>query len=124
MKLQETLNRMRSCAQIILATIRTAEDSNISQSEFLSAQNAIDALFVLWNNHDQSFSDYLKEEVHLKLLHVFEKRAQRKDVYDQAKVEKLLNLILKEVESPRNRGLVFYIFLFLVIQEFSRLMSP
>ncbi len=107
-KQQTLLTRMRGCAQLILATIRVGEDSIISPDEYFSAQNAIDALFVLWNHHDQSFSDSLREEVHLKLTRTFEKRPKRKDVFDLKKIEKLFDLILKETESPRkNRGLVF-----------------
>lgn len=108
-KKQALLTRMRECAQLILATIRIGEDSKISPDEYFSAQNAIDAFFVLWNNHNQSVSDELRQEIHLKLTHVFEKRQKRKDVFDLKKIEKLFDLILKETESPlKNRGLVFY----------------
>lgn len=109
-KKQALLTRMRGCAQLVLATIRVGENSKISSDEYFSAQNAIDALFVLWgNHHDQTFSDCLKEEVHRKLTHVFENRPKRKDIFDHAKIERLFDLILKETESPRNRGLFFYI---------------
>jgi hypothetical protein len=121
MKQPEKLTRMRYCAQLVLATIRIAEESGISDSEYFSAQNAIDAIFILWNNENQVFSDEMRQEVHLKLERVFKKKPKRKDVFNYHKVEKLFDLILKETESPRkHRGLVFYTsLLFLVIQEFS-----
>ena len=107
---QVLLNRMRACAQIILTTIRVGENTKVSPNEYLSAQNAIDAFFVLWKHENQTFSDELKEEVHLKLNHVCQKQAKRKDVFDYSRMEKLFDLILKETESPRKyRGLVFYI---------------
>jgi|GEM_PF-3468575 len=114
---QEELNRMRNCAQLILTTIRVAEKSGISNSEHFSAQNAIDAFFVLWKNNNQVFSDELKTEVHLALTHVFKKRKKRKDIYTYDKIEELLNLILKETESPRKyRGLIFiYDYLFFIM---------